>query len=85
MSEETKQKISKSNKGKVFSEEHKLNISKSKIGKSTTSKKVINTFTQEIYESCLDAAKDLNINRQYLSQQLTGKRKNKTTLKYLNI
>jgi hypothetical protein len=85
MSEETKLKISQSNKGKIFSEEHRLNIAKSKIGKSTTSKKVIDTITQKIYGSCLDAAKDLNINRQYLGQQLIGKRKNKTTLKYLNI
>ena len=44
-------------------------------------KKVIDTSNNKIYESVTEAAKDNTISRSYLSNMLTGKNNNKTTLK----
>ena len=45
-------------------------------------KKVINTITNEIFNSLIEAAISLNMNRVTLQNQLTGKTKNKTNLKF---
>jgi hypothetical protein len=44
-------------------------------------KKVIDTSNNKIYESVTEAAKDNTISRSYLSNMLTSKNNNKTTLK----
>lgn len=90
---ETKIKMSNSAIGKkrVFTEEHSTNISKSKKGiplskehKMKLSRKVINTETNKIYDNTLEASLDLNINYGTLIQYLSGRRKNKTKLKYID-
>lgn len=79
--EETKEKMSKTRKGRKYSEEHKLKTKNSMIGKNC--KKIINTQTGKIYNSIEEAAKDIGISRVALSLKLTGKTKNKTNLNYL--
>ena len=79
--EETKEKMSKTRKGRKYSEEHKLKTKNSMIGKNC--KKIINTQTGKIYNSIEEAAKDIGISRVGLSLRLTGKIKNKTELNYL--
>lgn len=78
MSEESKQKMSKSHKGKILSEEHKLNI-KNNSGKA---KKVICLLTNRIWNSCTDCALDNNINENTLRVKLSGNYKNNTTYRY---
>lgn len=48
------------------------------------SKKVIDTLSGTVYESETDAAKAFNLKRRNLARQLSGERKNKTTLKLLS-
>lgn len=79
--EETKEKMAKTRKGRKYSEEHKLKTKNSMIGKNC--KKIINTQTGKIYNSIEEAAKDIGISRVALSLKLTGKTKNKTNLNYL--
>lgn len=91
---QTRLKMSESAKNRPkrnYSEEHKLNISKGNKGKKRTkeqliklSKKVINTETNIIYECVQDAADFLNIKKSTLINYLSGFRKNKTTMKYLD-
>lgn len=90
-SEEEKANVSKRmkghkyNLGKIAIEEHKKKISDSRLGsKHWSSKKVINTETNEIFDTVTLAAKSLNINRGYLSNMLSNKNKNKTNLIYMN-
>ncbi len=73
MSEETKIKIRKANKGRVLKKEHR-----EKLGR-----KVIDTTTNIIYSSCTEAAKFLNIPKGTLNSRLIGKCKNNTSFKYL--
>lgn len=61
----------------------KKNISKRMIGNKNPCKKVINYETKEIFNSIKEASDVLNISQSYLSQQLNGKRRNKTKLMYL--
>lgn len=53
------------------------------IGNKNPCKKVINYETKEIFNSIKEASDVLNISQYYLSQQLNGKRRNKTKLMYL--
>lgn len=89
-SDETKDKISKANKGrqnflgKNHSKETKKKISEGRIGsKHWRSRKVLNAVTGEIYSTVTEAAKSIGINRGYLSNMLSGKSKNKTNFKYI--
>jgi hypothetical protein len=45
--------------------------------------KVIDISTNRIYNTIKEAAKDLNISRQHLSEKLKGTRPNNTNIKYL--
>jgi group I intron endonuclease len=94
ISEETKYKISKANIGRKISDETKYKISKAKKGKRpsdecllnariATSKKVINTKTNEIYDSATQLAITLGMNRTTLTSQLSGRNKNSTDYIYL--
>jgi CRISPR/Cas system CSM-associated protein Csm2 small subunit len=94
ISEETKYKISKANIGRKISDETKYKISKAKKGKRpsdecllnariATSKKVINTKTNEIYDSATQLAIILGMNRTTLTSQLSGRNKNSTDYIYL--
>jgi len=60
------------------------NLSKPpKGGSEYLKKRVLNKDTGEIFISCVEAAKSININNKYLSRMLTGERKNKTSFKYI--
>ena len=48
-------------------------------------KKVVDISSYKIYDSVTEAAKDNMISRSYLSNMLTGRFNNKTTLKFLFI
>jgi group I intron endonuclease len=88
LSEKTKLKIRNVNLGNIHLEKTKLKIKNSiteyfKLNNHHNSKKVINIETGEIYESCSELARILNINQSTLSRQLNGYRKqNKTKYKY---
>ena len=91
---QTRLKMSESAKNRAkrtYTEEHKLKISIGNKGKKRTkeqliklSKKVIDTETNIIYECVQDAANFLNIKKGTLINYLSGFRKNKTTMKYLD-
>jgi group I intron endonuclease len=94
VSDETKYKISKANIGKKASDETKLKLSKAKKGKrpsdecllkskNANSKKVINTKTNEIYDSVTQLSIILEMNRTTLNAKLTGQTKNNTDYIYL--
>lgn len=51
-------------------------------GNDYASKKIINTDTLEVFNSLTDACNSLNISRSHLSNMLSGKRTNKTNLKF---
>ena len=53
------------------------------VGNKNSCEKIINIETQEVFSSVKLVAESLNISQSYLSQQLNGKRKNKTKFKYL--
>jgi group I intron endonuclease len=76
-SNETKLKISLAQKGKKPSDKCLLNA------RIATSKKVINTKTNEIYDSVTQLAIILGINRTTLNAKLTGQTKNNTDYIYL--
>lgn len=88
LSIEHRQKLSIANKNRIHkkgiprSEETKLKISKTRalVG-HTCHKKVINTITNEIFNTIKDAAKSANIKQSYFSMILSGKRKNNTNFK----
>ena len=95
--EETLLKMSSARKGETKpprSIEHKQNISISKLGDkngmfgktgalNATSKKVICTETNKIWDSITECAKDIEINYNLLIKYLTNKHPNKTTIIYL--
>lgn len=88
-SEEEKVNVSKRmkghkyNLGKIATEEHKKKILDSRLGsKHWRSRKVLNTKTNEIFDTVTLAAKSININRGYLSDMLLNKCKNKTDMTY---
>lgn len=84
ISEETRNKIGKSNKGKKRNKEQKERISLALIGNeySNTNKYVINIDTGEEYRSIRKAALINNINYNTLKAMLSGKFKNNTNLIY---
>lgn len=81
MSLETKQKISKSNSGKVFSKEARQKMSNYRTGKPTTGEKVQNVSTGLIYASTNEIAREFNISRYTLRKKLTGKLINDTNFR----
>lgn len=94
MSEETKSKISKTQKAKTEDFKNRLRIlnlgrnhsNESKILMSINNnrkKKIICTLTNKIWNSIKDCSIELNINSKTLNNKLTGFRKNNTTLTYL--
>ena len=91
---ETKLKMSKAKLGKKRPKDIGIKISKNKLGKKHSvegrnkkvkalGKKVIDTETNKIYLSITEASLAFNIAPGMLSRYLSGKRNNKTTLKYL--
>lgn len=98
LSEEIKDKISNSLKGRKLSEEHKLNMSIGLTGrkvseltvnklKERVSKKVINIVTLEIYDSLKQVSELINFNYYTLRSQLNGcqgRVKNKSDYMYLD-
>lgn len=78
--QETKDKISKVHKGRIFTEEHienmKLNSARTK------SRKVINNETGEIFNTIKDGAESIGMKDYNLVLRLRGKVKNKTPFEY---
>lgn len=94
LSEETKKKISKSNKGKShgvkgqkISEQTQVAIiesNKKRTGKNNpNSKKVINIITNEIFNCAREAAQSIGVPKSTLLAKLIGNRRNNTPLRYL--
>ena len=94
VSDKTKLKLSIANKGKKASDETKLKLSIAQKGKrpsdecllkskNANSKKVINTKTNEIYDSVTKLSIILGMNRTTLNAKLTGQTKNNTDYVYL--
>lgn len=89
VSNETKEKMSKSQTGRIISEEHRQKISKALKGEkhpmygkpAPNAKKVINTETGVIYYTIKEAAEANGINKNTLIAMLSGRRINKTNLK----
>ena len=79
MTQEQKNKISKTKTGIRMTEENKEKIRLA----SKKSKEVYDSKNLIIYDSCNQAAKELGINRNTLFYYLSGKRKNKTSLRWL--
>jgi len=83
-SEETKQKMSEAQTGKKQSEETKKKRSESMKGsKNHKSKKVINTETNEIYNTAKELCDILGLNYGTMISRLSGNIKNNTPFKYL--
>ena len=84
LSQETKDKISKSVSGTnhgMFGKTH-TDLAKKKIA-SAASKKVIDTVTNTIYDSILDAAIKNNIRPNTLTRKLSGIRNNNTNYRLI--
>jgi group I intron endonuclease len=79
--EEQRKKISDSLIGRKLSEEHRLKLSKRV--KTLNCKKIIDSATNVIYNSGVEASKIFKIKRSTLIAMLNGQNPNKTTLKYL--
>lgn len=86
--------IRKLRKNRIISDETKLKLSVAgkkrkdclqhiKKAQESSRKKVLNILTNEIYNSCTEAALKNNINNKTLSKKLSGLRKNNTNLIYL--
>ena len=94
ISEEELKRLSTLNIGRKVSDKTKLKISIAQKGKKpsnkcllnariATSKKVINTKTNQIYDSATQLAMILGMNRTTLNAKLTGQTKNNTDYIYL--
>jgi hypothetical protein len=94
LTDETKKKMSKikkelglippSQKGKKRSEESKLKRKNTiEINGAHNAKKVINSLTNEIWNSAKECAEKNNINKQTLINKLNGHRTNDSNFKYL--
>jgi len=96
--EETKLKMSLTRKGEIWSEQRRINhnlacktrvlsaqtrLNMSKNNAKTKSKKVINTETNIIYSSLVDACKDLGLKYTTTRAKLSGQNQNNTNLKYI--
>lgn len=65
-------KLSKVNKGRVLSQDHKNKISNSQKGaKHHSAIKIKDTFTNKIYDTVIDASKDLNISKSNIYYWIT--------------
>lgn len=87
-SEKVKEKMRKSSTGKNHTEETKQKLSLIvteyfKTNPHPNAKKVINTITNEIYPSASYLARLITMSQSYLTDMLSGRRKNKTIYKYL--
>lgn len=78
---EQRERMSKAAIGKIVSEETKQKMSEASRYK--TAKKVLDTASGIIYESCADAARAIGMNRSTLAAKLNGQNPNNTTLKYI--
>lgn len=72
---------------KVYTEEHKDKLRKSTLLrveeiKKINAKKVIHIPTNKEFESIVETAKFFNFSTDYISSQLSGRRKNKLNLKF---
>lgn len=96
-SEEFKKNISRIHRGKILSEETRQKLRADRIGEkhwfygikrpehaAKMSKAVIDKATGFIYESAKQAASIIGMEHRTLTGYLSGSRKNKTTLEYLN-
>lgn len=92
-SKELIEKMSKIKLGKKFSKETRKKIGDSKRGDKNwvykiarkdhpSAKQILDTKTNKIYDSILDASEAIGMNYKTLANQLSGHRKNKTTLIY---
>lgn len=86
-SDKTILKMSNTAQGRKMSDEIKLKLSNIKKGKRNLAceKKVINTETNEIYDSVKILAKLLKIHKSTLANKLNGHRKNNTIYQYYKI
>lgn len=93
VSEETRLKMSKSGKIKIFSTSHLENMRKAQIGRkhseetklkmsSWQGKKIINTSTGEEFRSAKELSEFLGLSYSYTRSILNGNHKNNTTYKY---
>jgi hypothetical protein len=93
---ETRQKQSEAKKGKKQSEEHIRKVSEANKGKkrseetrkkmsenSGNSKKVINTETNEIYNSLREMCKIIGLKYSTIASKLNGHKKNNTKFQYI--
>ena len=60
-----------------------MNISKRMTENKNSCKKVLDTELNIIHNSVREASQFINISASYLTQQLSGKRNNKTKYRYL--
>jgi hypothetical protein len=75
--------MSEAQKGKVYTQVSLDKMSKAKKGKKpNNSKKVVDTFTGQIYSDCEAAANAIGMKSGRLYTYLTGRNKNPTNLKY---
>ena len=84
VSEETRYKLSIASKGRKHSEKTIKSISEKRKGSNNhISKKVINTETNEVFNTITEAAKSIGKYRVWLSSKLNGKHSNKTNFMFL--
>ena len=83
LTEETKKKISESNKGKTRSEQTKEKLRKSHIGRKYFGKKILDTKTGITYDSTRYAAQAIGMNTHTLNNHLRGITVNKTDFIYV--
>lgn len=82
-SAETRKKMSQSLMGRKTSDETKKKQSEFMKGNTRQARKVINTITNETYDSAKEAAYCFGIKYNKLIRMLNGKTTNKSTLQYL--
>lgn len=84
MPESTKEKISKTLKGRKFSKETIEKMKSAQLGeKHPNAKKIINTLNNKLYSSVKEAALDNNVKYSSLYAMLTNRYVNTTSLKFL--
>ena len=84
MPNDTKEKISKTLKGRKFSKETIEKMKSAQLGeKHPNAKKIVNTLNNKLYCSVKEAALDNNVKYSSLYAMLTNRYVNKTSLKFL--
>lgn len=83
MTQEQKDKISKSLKGRVFTEETRKKMSVAQSGNEKCNKKVYCDYNKKTYKSLKYCAEDLGIHYQTAKNHIHGKTKNKYSIKYI--